>query len=195
LRTMLHLRFQRYEVLHWNESSTEGCVHPFHTRASALDFLRPFLRDSISMMSIRRLIGEISSYGNVSRLSDQQVLEQFAWQLVLGRFRIAVLPLFTMGSQASESFEESFAEPFIEPPKRKPEPVFSKQKKAWIEIELLDDKNRPVAEEPYRIILPDNQTIREGRTNSKGMARETDIDPGTCRVTFPNLEKDAWARA
>ena len=68
----------------------------------------------------------------------------------------------------------------------------SKQKKSWIEIELVDEKNKPVPGEKYRITLPDGTVVAEGTLDTKGFARVDSIDPGTCKVTFPNLDKDAW---
>ncbi len=67
-----------------------------------------------------------------------------------------------------------------------------KSKKHWIEIMLVDKQNKPVPGEPYRITLPDGNTVAEGTLNEKGIARVDGIDPGTCKVTFTNLEKQAW---
>ena len=74
----------------------------------------------------------------------------------------------------------------VKPYKRDP------TKKSWIEIELVDDDNEPVPGEPYRITLPDGETAAEGTLDDKGFARVDGIDPGTCKVTFPELDKDAW---
>jgi type VI secretion system secreted protein VgrG len=68
----------------------------------------------------------------------------------------------------------------------------AKEKKSWIEIVLVDQDDKPVPGEPYRITLPDGTTLAEGTLDEKGFAREDGIDPGTCKVTFPNLDKDAW---
>jgi type VI secretion system secreted protein VgrG len=65
-------------------------------------------------------------------------------------------------------------------------------KKSWIEIELVDDAGMPVPGEQYRITLPDGSTLAEGTLNEKGCARIDGIDPGSCKVTFPKLHKDAW---
>ena len=46
--------------------------------------------------------------------------------------------------------------------------------------------------EPYRVTLPDGTMVAEGTLNDKGFARVDGIDPGTCKVTFPKLHKDAW---
>jgi type VI secretion system secreted protein VgrG len=68
----------------------------------------------------------------------------------------------------------------------------NKNKKSWIEIELLDDEGKPVPGETYRVTLPDGTTVAEGTLDEKGFARVGNIDPGTCKVTFPKLHKDAW---
>ena len=66
------------------------------------------------------------------------------------------------------------------------------KKKDWIEILLVDDEGNPVAGEPYSVTLPDGSTVADGTLDEKGFARVDGIDPGTCKVTFPKLHKDAW---
>jgi type VI secretion system secreted protein VgrG len=66
------------------------------------------------------------------------------------------------------------------------------KKKSWIEIELVDDHKDPVPGEKYRITLPDGETVAEGTLDEKGLARVDGIEPGTCQITFPDLDKDAW---
>ena len=65
-------------------------------------------------------------------------------------------------------------------------------KKSWIEIELVDQHQKPVPGEPYIVTLPDGHTAATGTLDEKGFARVDGIEPGTCKVTFPNLEKQAW---
>ena len=67
-----------------------------------------------------------------------------------------------------------------------------RDKKSWIEIELVDKKNKPVPGEAYRVTLPDGKTIAEGTLVEKGFARVAGINPGNCKITFPRLEKKAW---
>lgn len=62
---------------------------------------------------------------------------------------------------------------------------------SWIEIELVDEEDEPVPDVQYRIELVDG-SIREGRTSPEGRARITGIDPGTCKVSFPDLDGSAW---
>lgn len=69
--------------------------------------------------------------------------------------------------------------------------VISEKKKSWIAIKLVDEDNKCVPGEAYRITLPDGTKI-EGDLDKKGFARIKGIDPGTCQVTFPKLDKEAW---
>lgn len=73
--------------------------------------------------------------------------------------------------------------------KSTPEP--QKEKKAWVEILLVDLDGKPVPNVRYRVTLPDG-TIQEGRLNEHGQAGYYKIEPGECKVTFPDLDKDAW---
>ena len=63
--------------------------------------------------------------------------------------------------------------------------------KQWVEIQMLDEENNPVAGEPYQITLPDG-TVDSGTTDGSGVARVEGIDPGSCQITFPNRDQDAW---
>jgi len=69
-----------------------------------------------------------------------------------------------------------------------------KEKTSWIEIELLDEEDQPVPGERYQIELPDG-SVAKGTLDQNGFARVEGIDPGTCKVTFPELDKEAWEKA
>jgi hypothetical protein len=62
---------------------------------------------------------------------------------------------------------------------------------SWIEFELLDDDGVPVAFEPYTVELPDGSAI-EGTLDAVGRARVEGIDPGNCKISYPNQDKDSW---
>jgi len=68
-------------------------------------------------------------------------------------------------------------------------------KKSWIEIKLIDEQNNPVPGEPYSVTLPDGETVASGTLDEKGFARIDGIDPGTCQITFPERDKEAWKKA
>jgi hypothetical protein len=67
------------------------------------------------------------------------------------------------------------------------------EKKTWIEIEMVDEEDEPVTGEKYRITLPDD-SVAEGTLDGKGFARIEGIDSGTCKVSFPNLDEEAWEK-
>lgn len=72
------------------------------------------------------------------------------------------------------------------------QPVEKKtEKKDWIEIILVDMDGKPVPNVRYRITPPSGAPV-EGRLNEHGQAGLYQIEPGNCKVTFPDLDKDAW---
>jgi type VI secretion system secreted protein VgrG len=79
----------------------------------------------------------------------------------------------------------------FKPPKTKAD---NKKKPSWIEIEMVDEKKQPVAGMAYRITLPD-ETVAEGTLDDKGFARVEGFESGACKVSFPDLDQDAWEDA
>lgn len=74
-------------------------------------------------------------------------------------------------------------------------PVNDEEKKTtWIEIELIDEDDNPVPSERYEVELPDGSVAR-GTLDHRGFARIEGIEPGTCRISFPDLDQDAWEKA
>jgi hypothetical protein len=66
--------------------------------------------------------------------------------------------------------------------------------RAWVEIRLLNMAGEAQPGDRYILHLPD-KTTREGTLDSDGVVRVEDIDPGTCEIEFPDLDKDAWEPA
>ena len=79
-------------------------------------------------------------------------------------------------------------------PYKPPTEEEANKKTSWVEVELVDEDGEPVAGEKYEITLPDGR-VAKGTTNEKGLVRIEGIDPGSCKVTFPNLDKSAWEKA
>ena len=69
-----------------------------------------------------------------------------------------------------------------------PAASYAAGKTHWLEIVLLDEDKRPVAEASYSVTLPDN-SIQEGKLDKKGYARLNGLPPGTCLVRFPEIDK------
>jgi len=67
------------------------------------------------------------------------------------------------------------------------------EKKSWIEIELKDEEDNPIPGEKYEIEIPDGRKAK-GTLDENGYARVEGFEEGECKVTFPNLDKDAWEK-
>ncbi len=67
--------------------------------------------------------------------------------------------------------------------------------KSWIEVELVDGEDKPIAGERFELQLPDGETVYRGTTDANGIARVEGIDPGQCSITFPDLDEEAWEPA
>jgi hypothetical protein len=75
-----------------------------------------------------------------------------------------------------------------------PTPRWTREQKTWVVIEAVDDRGDPVPFVRYRVELPDHQ-VREGVLDEHGRAELRGVDPGTCAVSFPDLDRREWAKA
>ena len=80
------------------------------------------------------------------------------------------------------------------PPPPTPPPPRPTKTKTWIEVELVDDKGKPMVGERYRIELPDGSR-EEGKLDSKGRALINNLDPGECQISFPDIDGREWQAA
>jgi type VI secretion system secreted protein VgrG len=112
--------------------------------------------------------------GEMAQLKADQIQQQ------KGKYGAVKLKPLSASSASSSSSSGAEAPPDQE------------QKKHFIEIKLEDVEGKPVPGEAYKITLPDGATVAEGTLDEKGFARVDGIDPGSCKVTFPNLDKSVW---
>jgi hypothetical protein len=61
----------------------------------------------------------------------------------------------------------------------------------WIEIEMVDEDNNPCPGEKYSVCCPDG-SVKTGTLNRLGFCRIETDQPGTCQVSFPDLDKNSW---
>lgn len=66
-------------------------------------------------------------------------------------------------------------------------------KTSWIEVEMVDMADQPVAGEQYEIELPDG-SVASGTLDQRGFVRVDGIEPGTCKIRFPRLDRRAWEK-
>lgn len=64
---------------------------------------------------------------------------------------------------------------------------------SWLEIQMRDEADRSVPGLRYVVELPDG-TTRHGRLNRHGNALLREIPEGSCKVTFIDIDKDAWSK-
>lgn len=65
---------------------------------------------------------------------------------------------------------------------------------AWLEIELVDEQDQPIAGEKYQVELPDG-TIAKGTLDNKGYVKIAGFEPGNCQVSFPDIDTKTWEKA
>ena len=63
-------------------------------------------------------------------------------------------------------------------------------KSSWIELALIGADGKGIADERYRLLLPDGSE-RTGKTDASGIARIEGIPQGTCKASFPDLDMEA----
>jgi hypothetical protein len=75
-----------------------------------------------------------------------------------------------------------------------PKPEEEKTGDSWVEIQLVDQNDEPVTGKRYEITLPDGRIVA-GTTDGKGQGRADGFAPGSCKVSLPDVDKDAWQKA
>jgi len=67
------------------------------------------------------------------------------------------------------------------------------EKLTWIGIKVVDDSDppQPVPGVRFRVVLPDG-TERTGKLDAVGEAKLTGVEPGTCKISFPETDDDDW---
>jgi hypothetical protein len=122
------------------------------------------------------------------RTIDATVMHHLQWLLDTGR--LLVVECVTLRQELPAGPPPAPA-PTPETPKPKPRPI--KDLKTWIEIHLVDEQDKPVANVGYSVKVPEG-VLYEGKTDENGKAKITNIDPGTCDVSFDIHEKE-WKGA
>jgi hypothetical protein len=136
-----------------------------------------------AMRALRRWLStELGA--QLSRLEDHDVLARFAHELEAGRVRV------TARADQKGTWARADAA-HVEVPALGPEDALGT---TWIEVVLLDDQGRPVADEPYRIARPDGSTFRKGKLDGKGRVRITGLPEDAYRVFFDDRDPLWWKR-
>ncbi len=157
-----------------------GDLRRFDDEASALQFVRELAEDPLALASLRELLVEQGSALDLAHLEHEDLLRELAALLADGHVQVARAPGVAYGGVSPEQWPD--------------ETTSEARENTWIEIQLVDEKNRPVSGERYRIVLPDGSQ-RTGTTDASGLARHVVKEPGECKIYFTELDSAAWEEA
>jgi hypothetical protein len=180
MKTILRDSSEQFEILDKKDTIME-----LNDTDSAVNFLRRFLTDTAQMAALRQYVQGITSV-NVFRMTDHEVITRIAQEVADGKIKF--LKRASAVSARKSRLPDQAAQEGTIPPQQKAEEA---KDTAWIEILLLDMNDQPVPNEKYKIELPDGSIV-QGTLDAQGLARHTGLKPGECKVTFPDLDKEAW---
>jgi hypothetical protein len=162
-------------------------IREFRDPAAALEFLRPL------MLSARNLAAVRAAAGAAAAASDADVAGELARRIVAEGLQVVRCgdELLGAGAASTVSSQQAAASTPLQDEEAAAADQAPPAETHWIEIELLDDAGKPVANELYVVELPDGSAI-QGRTGSDGRARVDGVDPGTAKVSFPDLDKSSY---
>jgi hypothetical protein len=66
--------------------------------------------------------------------------------------------------------------------------------KTFVEIQLNDAEGNPASGAKYKIELPDG-SVKLGFLDVNGHARVDGVDPGNCKITFPQYDEKDWKKS
>ena len=167
----------------------------FHDVTIARSFMQSLLADPRNRLAVREAL--IEERLPAPELDDPALAEELAHRLVdqdlvlvscaslVERYGLEATVSGETATQETTPLEDEMAAK----EEKGEEPA--KEEEHWLEIELVDDDGNPVPNEAYTVELPDGSTV-SGRLDDMGQARLEGIDPGTAKVSFPNLDKELY---
>jgi len=171
-------------------------VREFRDVGAAREFLRPLLATEGNVAAIRRAVG----YEHANAFGDHDLLDHLARRIVHEGLQIvscadgylaAIQGTFTSQAATTATQETAATTPLQD--EEAAATTATPEETHFIEIELVDDDGNPVANEAYVVELPDG-TQKTGRTDGGGRAKISGVDPGTAKVSFPDLDKSAYQK-
>lgn len=174
-----------HELRERGQPGAAGRRVEFEGVREATAWLSRVLADPGEAMRLRRLAGSLA-YGAPAG-DDVDVLGRLAAALVSGR-----LVLVRLGPVVKPR-RRPIAEARERDARRDDFELLQEARRDnhWIEIELVGEDG--VGLPGHRCVLVDGAGVeRSAMTDGLGVVRWTRLPPGTCRVSFPDLDADAW---
>lgn len=185
IRLLLSDNGTRLRLPLWSSdiSTTAATLAPEAASAS----LRRILNDRTSREHLRLLAKEWTPAHQLRAWDDQELHRKYLDWISRGEVRIVA-----QAPESGRSTTFSASGPVGKPAEASPPPPPKKKKKSWIALELVDQDGEPVANEKFKVELPDG-SVQTGNLDSQGKFRIEEIDPpGTCKVSFPELDAADW---
>ena len=155
--------------------------------------LRRVRLDAAAVQALRTML--VAEIGHVmQRLGDSQVVEEAAKRVEAGRWTLSVVDAPQLRSIGGLGSGHSAASTGGSGARTQGSDPLAEKSKTWVELELLDKNKRPVKGLAVELALPDG-SVEKGTLSDKGSFRKDGIDPGTCRVSFPDLDAREWAKS
>lgn len=131
--------------------------------------------------------------GTLAARSGRQEIHRYIKPRVLEAFRRGELLLRRESHVSVISIDKPEPKSPVSHDEEPPPPPAPVPRKTWIEIELVDEDDNPVPNQAFRLVLPDG-TTRSGTLGENGKYRVSGIDPGTCKVSFPDFDAGEWEK-
>lgn len=175
-------------------------MRQFRDVAAAREFLRPLIAQPGNIIAVRRALAPaiVSSEGELlDELARRIVHEGLHVVSCADTYLTSIQGTLTEASSAAAGAAAAAAQ--TQPTPLQDEEAAQEQRQQaaqteethFIELELLDDAGKPVGDEAYFVELPDGST-KSGRTDAQGRARIEGVDPGTAKISFPDLDKKSY---
>ncbi|MFC1716730.1 SpaA isopeptide-forming pilin-related protein [Candidatus Poribacteria bacterium] len=187
MRRILETDTQRVEILRSHERDSADVPLEFRDRLLMLDFLREFMHDPLNMATLRYALSELLPFMDIIRLKDDEVIQQFAWQVTRRYFdlvlRVQGIPrLVGPGESSDESEPDSEAAAGADETAEEAPPAAVEEETDWIEFRVVNDETDvPISGVGLKIRLTTGET-RDYTTDANGLVHIDDLPSGTCDI-------------
>ena len=181
-------KFEGSQIVQSDCSIRTGELAEYYLIKGSISFsqdVKAWLQDSKARRLILDVHQSVASLNSPQQVTDTKIVEDLieAWQ----RREIYLLRRRIEGGSGGET---ELAVESVAPGSQARK---TDTKLTWIQVVMVDEDDVPMPGIRYRMRITDGST-REGTLDSAGSVRVNGIDPGTCEVTFPDLDAREWHR-
>lgn len=169
----------------WHECRGCDAAAGLDASGSHLQWLRRFKGSASSMQALRR-IAAVDGLGPAA-IGDDEVITQVAHGFDTGWLRRCG----RLGAASARAHDGGAAPVRAQAPAPPPRAAPRVKERHWIEIEMVGADGVGLAGLQYVIETADKDR-HTGVTDRNGLARLDDVVVGTCKISFPGLDRDTW---